>query len=855
MKACMDMPKTYSLVALAALCSTLINPAHGQDVFTSLRIDEAGETLPDRGVSFAEAFEVNFNVGSGCGQNGWTCAPAPATQQFEIVYSGISGYGNFSARTTSDGTGAAVQGVMRSPIFPLETGRVEADIIISDANSPCQFNAVNTLAGAGFFNTRVQFEPSGTINVLQLVPGNCSTGVFVAANGTWTPGVKMRMGIEVLPNAVLRLYKDGVQIFEGVDIAQSCNPNDPDIGINQIRDLSSNITDTNTTFTLDNVGNPDPCTQLPLPFCRTDVAGANNSPPDGATNVSDLLTVINTWGQTQNPPGSGPRPKGDCHPTPLGDCLVNVSDLLAVISGWGPCPVETRRCCFFDGSCQVIGQQACTSSGGTWGHLNSNCTPNVCPQPPPPDVCGGAIPINIGQQLCGNLSDAEQDNTPTCNGVSSTKGKWYKVTGNGTTLTATTCGSNQGQFYDSRINVYCGPDCDTLFCAGGANSNTCGLFESVTWCSINGQDYWILVHTDDAAGEGQFCLQVTSGATCNNPDSCSPPTASNDECTTAIAAVMGDNTVDNTYATNSQGVPEGTCGVSQCSTMGRDVWFTFTPSAPAVYVFNMCQNSPARDYMMQVLANTCGTLVHVAGDDDTCGGGGYPQVITTLTVQQYYIRIGNWCQTPACAPPSGVPGVAMLNIALNSAVCGNGQIEPGEQCDDPSPGCINCQVVATCPPIVCTVTDPEPCLVDGSTDTTNGGCNSSPAVFGNVTAGSTVCATVSTYLTSGGANSRDTDWYLYTVGPSGTVRVDFTSPIPTASFLITSGSTCPASGVSGLGWSNQNACASYQVNNLTPGSQVVVFFSTGNADGSAIFVGFPCGNPSGNTYRFRVTSP
>src|SRR5580704_11384764 len=40
---------------------------------------------------------------------------------------------------------------------------------------------------------------------------------------------------------------------------------------------------------------------------------------------------------------------------------------------------------------------------------------------------------------------------------------------------------------------------------------------------------------------------------------------------------------------------------------------------------------------------------------------------------------------------------------MTPAVCGNGIVQQGEQCDTPSPGCVNCQIAPewTCPENVC----------------------------------------------------------------------------------------------------------------------------------------------------------
>ena len=55
------------------------------------------------------------------------------------------------------------------------------------------------------------------------------------------------------------------------------------------------------------------------PLCAADVNG------DNIVNVSDLLAVIDQWGQVKSPADV------------TNDGLVNVSDLLLIIGNWGPC--------------------------------------------------------------------------------------------------------------------------------------------------------------------------------------------------------------------------------------------------------------------------------------------------------------------------------------------------------------------------------------------------------------------------------------------------------------------------------------------------------------------------------------
>ena len=286
------------------------------------------------GVGFAEDFESGFALGSGCTQNGWTCGPAPGG--FDIVNIPTEPtFGGFSSQDQATGSGNGLR-EMRSPQFTLETGEISADILINDASNLWQWLAINTATGV--VNTRISFNTNGSITVLQPPAGGppCAGGAFAVTTGTWTPGVTMRIGIEVQPGNVLIVRKNGVQIFSGQDISQACAAANPNVGIGQMSNYNSNAGFT-STMTVDNISGAaptDPCT-LPLPPCPADIAPSGG---DGAMNILDLLEVINTWGQTQIPPGTGPRPPTDCAPLPNGDCLVNINDLLAVVNNWGACP-------------------------------------------------------------------------------------------------------------------------------------------------------------------------------------------------------------------------------------------------------------------------------------------------------------------------------------------------------------------------------------------------------------------------------------------------------------------------------------------------------------------------------------
>jgi hypothetical protein len=94
----------------------------------------------------------------------------------------------------------------------------------------------------------------------------------------------------------------------------------------------------------------------------------------------------------------------------------------------------------------------------------------------------------------------------------------------------------------------------------------------------------------------------------------------------------------------------------------------------------------------------------------------------------------------------------------------------GTPCDpNPCPAPPPCTLV--CP--TNGIPEGEPDCYEDYDDTTNGGCNSEPPVFGSISLGDTICGTAGTFVshdTSGNpTNSRDTDWYELTVTTDATL--------------------------------------------------------------------------------------
>lgn len=385
--------------------------------------------------------------------------------------------------------------------------------------------------------------------------------------------------------------------------------------------------------------------QNPLPACAGDIA-----PPGGnqMVNTDDLIAVITSWGVV-----GPPRPLGDVAPPPNGNCTVNTDDLIVVVTTWGACAGPFGACCLPTGVCSN-GQTAasCAALGGVYQANNSNCAQVSCPQPNN-DVCDTATPITIGSSVNENLETASADFAPTCNGVLVTQGRWHKVVGNGTNLTASIC-TSAGNF-DGRLSVYCGPHCGALLCVAGVNANSCsGNKESVTWCAASGQTYWILVHSQAMnPGQGVYTLSVSSRGTCSNAVACGPV---NDNCVNAT--VIGNGvTAFSTLGATTDGNPvaPGACNDSGSTQTAADIWFLYTATCTGTLRVTTCaQLGGNADYDSDIVIYTVGACPPPdaarigCNDDDPINPCGLePPFASTATAlvaagQQYLIRVGGF---------------------------------------------------------------------------------------------------------------------------------------------------------------------------------------------------------------------
>lgn len=154
--------------------------------------------------------------------------------------------------------------------------------------------------------------------------------------------------------------------------------------------------------------------------------------------------------------------------------------------------------------------------------LNTNSSFELAP--PSNDECIQAFSVSCGQTVSGSTVGMGNDTPGYCGTSDGTGGGvWYKITGNGQTISATTC--NAGTTFDTKLRVFTG-SCGNLSCVTGnddmgfSNCSFSGLRSRVTWSSAVGQTYYILVH-GYSSNEGDYEMSVSCGSSAKMGDQAS----------------------------------------------------------------------------------------------------------------------------------------------------------------------------------------------------------------------------------------------------------------------------------------------------------------------------------------------
>ena len=173
----------------------------------------------------------------------------------------------------------------------------------------------------------------------------------------------------------------------------------------------------------------------------------------------------------------------------------------------------------------ISGQEYLVHVSGFGSNTSGNFTLEVQPPPQPTnDLCSNAL--FIAGSFEGTTFSATRDTAPACNGQTITSpGVWFRRNGNGARFRAHTC-NVLGTTFDTKISVYRG-SCNNLECVR-ANDDApiaadCGTstHSSVTWDSVPGVTYYILVHGFLGAA-GEFVLGLEEEEVPTSAPSSSP---------------------------------------------------------------------------------------------------------------------------------------------------------------------------------------------------------------------------------------------------------------------------------------------------------------------------------------------
>ena len=207
------------------------------------------------------------------------------------------------------------------------------------------------------------------------------------------------------------------------------------------------------------------------------------------------------------------------------------------------------------------------------GTSTIECLSCSAPVAPPNDLVCNATPISCGQLISGTTVNATNSGTGEngfCSVSQTQPGVWYKITGTGQIMTAYLCNT----VWDSKISVFSGTSCSSLTCVGGNDDYgpTCATTSaSYQWLSVNGMNYYILVHGYSSSSAFQL------GLTCATPP---PPDPTSISATSNTVCVGQSTTLTANGASGTVHWFTGGCGVGQIAT-GNSI--SVTPTSTTTY--------------------------------------------------------------------------------------------------------------------------------------------------------------------------------------------------------------------------------------------------------------------------------
>lgn len=381
----------------------------------------------------------------------------------------------------------------------------------------------------------------------------------------------------------------------------------------------------------------------------TQVACADAEPHDFAVNAVAGTTYwfqVGKWGTSTTPPTNGTTnitincvvggacclPDGSCQSV-AGQAVCDT--LSGHYDGDGsdcvlPC---SGACCHSDGSCSdELTEAACDTAGGTFQGRGTLCATTNCPQPPPSnDDCAGAIAVNCGDVVNGNLASATNNYDPTSAGCTG-----FAAVGADVVYSLTvTQDQVVNLLYDPSpefdASLYVVTDCNNLLgtCVAGADDNvTSPGDESLSFNAVANTTYYIICDKFGSAAGGPFTLSITCSSSLGR--CCYSLFGVLEECanTNEADCVTLGGSFEGTWTAGTDcndPCPTGSCcyGDGSCAVSTEDLCNDNLGSwtAGGVCEPNTCPMPPANDTCETAIAVSCGDSINgtnaLANDDYT----------------------------------------------------------------------------------------------------------------------------------------------------------------------------------------------------------------------------------------------
>ncbi|MBM3415353.1 MAG: T9SS type A sorting domain-containing protein [Bacteroidetes bacterium] len=269
------------------------------------------------------------------------------------------------------------------------------------------------------------------------------------------------------------------------------------------------------------------------------------------------------------------------------------------------------------------------------------------------DNCSQALNLNCGQSLNGTTIGASIDAAPFCGTSITTAGVWYTFIGSGGIETVNTCVAAS---YDTKISVYSGT-CGALVCVGG-NDDFCGLRSQVTFPTVSGTRYFVLVH-GFASQQGTFTITRTCPPCVGVPSPGAITGSSGPYCPgTSVTLTLAGNTIANgiTYQWRSSFTPGGPYTAIPGAT---NVSYIFTTTTSQYFIVSVtCTNSGGGTGNTVEFPVNVSNLVHsnlLATPNVACSPGA---TVISGTVSGTATLAGNYTHTLTGPGSIGAPVVS-----------------------------------------------------------------------------------------------------------------------------------------------------------------------------------------------------